>query len=85
MYKWHWQFLDINIGTTFTTSSWRVDTLVGWKLGDTTTYAVEGFAAVTGSAVQWLRDGVKFIQKSSDIEALAASVEDTNGVYLSQD
>ena len=59
-----------------------MDTLVGWKLGDTTTYAVEGFAAVTGSAVQWLRDGVKFIQKSSDIEALAASVEDTNGVYF---
>lgn len=75
-------FLDINIGTTFTTSHGGVDTLVGWKLGDTTTYAVEGFAAVTGSAVQWLRDGVKFIQKSSDIEALAASVEDTNGVYF---
>lgn len=32
--------------------------------------------------MQWLRDGVKFIQKSSDIEALAASVEDTNGVYF---
>lgn len=75
-------FLDINVGTTFATSTGGVDTLIGWKLGDTTTYAVEGFAAVTGSAVQWLRDGVKFIEKSSEVEALAASVEDSNGVYF---
>ena len=75
-------FMDINIGSKFNIASGGVDNLIAWKLGDTITYAVEGFVSVTGSAVQWLRDGLKIIRKSSDIEALAASVPDTNGVYF---
>lgn len=75
-------FMDINIGSEFNIASGGVDNLIAWKLGDTITYAVEGFVSVTGSAVQWLRDGLKIIRKSSDIEALAASVPDTNGVYF---
>lgn len=75
-------FMDINIGNTCKIASGGVDNLIAWKLGDTLTYMVEGFVSVTGSAVQWLRDGLKCIEKSSDIEALAASVPDTNGVYF---
>jgi glycerol kinase len=45
-------------------------------------YALEGSVAVTGSAVQWLRDQLQIIEKSSDIEALAASVEDSGGIYF---
>jgi glycerol kinase len=75
-------FMDINIGKNFSVLDGGVDTLIAWKLDDEVTYAVEGFAAVTGSAVQWLRDGLKIIKKSSDIEELAASVDDSNGVYF---
>ena len=58
------------------------DTVIAWKIGGKICYAVEGYAAVTGSAVQWFRDGMKLIKKSSEIEALAESVSDTNGVYF---
>lgn len=75
-------FMDITIGKECKIASGGVDNLIAWKLGDETTYAVEGFVSVTGSAVQWLRDGLKIIKKSSDIEALAASVPDSNGVYF---
>jgi len=59
-------------------------TTVGWQLtsGGPVTYALEGSVFSAGSAVQWLRDGVKAIAAAPDIEALAASVEDPGGVYL---
>ena len=75
-------FLDINIGQEFKASPGGVDTLIAWNLNGISTYAVEGFAAVTGSAVQWLRDGLKIIKDAKEIEPLASSVPDTNGVYL---
>ncbi|MDD4692020.1 MULTISPECIES: FGGY family carbohydrate kinase [Clostridia] len=75
-------FMDINIGSTYTVPSGGVDTLIAWNLGGKNTYAVEGFAAVTGSAVQWLRDGLKIIHCSAEVESLASSVPDTNGVYF---
>ena len=53
-----------------------------WKINGKICYAIEGYAAVTGSAVQWVRDGLKFIKSSSEIEELADSVLDTNGVYF---
>jgi glycerol kinase len=46
------------------------------------TYALEGSVFSAGSAVQWLRDGLHAIERSEDVEALAASVDDTGGVYL---
>ena len=46
------------------------------------TYALEGSVFSAGSAVQWLRDGLGIIERSEDVERLAASVEDTGGVYL---
>ena len=75
-------FMDITIGNTCKIASGGVDNLIAWKLNDTLTYMVEGFVSVTGSAVQWLRDGLKIIRSSGEIEALAASVPDTNGVYF---
>ncbi len=46
------------------------------------TYALEGAIFVTGAAVQWLRDGLRIIERAAETEALAASVPDTGGVYL---
>ena len=55
---------------------------VAWQLGGKTTYALEGSVFVGGSVIQWLRDGLKLFSSSADSEPLAASVEDTGGVYL---
>lgn len=74
-------FLDMNIGEKCVVLE-GADTVIAWKIGDKINYALEGYAAVTGSAVQWVRDGIKFIQSSSEIEDLARSVDDTNGVYF---
>ena len=58
-------------------------TTLAFKLGsEPAQYALEGSVAVTGSAVQWLRDQLGIIQKSSDIESLAASVPTNGGVYF---
>lgn len=74
-------FLDMNIGEKCVVLE-GADTVIAWKIGEKINYALEGYAAVTGSAVQWVRDGMKFIKNSSEIEALARSVDDTNGVYF---
>ena len=59
-------------------------TTIGWQLGPgaPVTYALEGSVFVAGAAVQWLRDGLRVIQRSADVEALAAGVGDTGGVYF---
>ncbi|MEJ7846272.1 MAG: glycerol kinase [Acidimicrobiales bacterium] len=58
-------------------------TTVAWELADgTVAYALEGAIFVTGAAVQWLRDGLGLIERSEDVEALAASVPDSGGVVL---
>lgn len=75
-------FLDINIGDECVVSDQGLNTVIAWKIGDEINYALEGFEAVTGSAVQWLRDGLQVIDKSSESEPLARSVEDSNGVYF---
>jgi len=75
-------FLLQNIGRTPTISSNRLITTVAWKVGDDIEYALEGSVFVGGAVVQWLRDGLGLIRKSSDLEALAASVPDNGGVYF---
>ena len=57
-------------------------TTPAWKIEGQTSYALEGSVFIGGAVVQWLRDGLGIIKSSADIEALAASVSDTNGVYL---
>lgn len=55
---------------------------VAWGIGGATTYALEASIFVTGAAVQWLRDGLQIIERASDTEALAASLEGNDGVYF---
>ena len=57
-------------------------TTPAWKLGGQTLYALEGSVFIGGAVVQWLRDGLGIIKSSAEVEALAASVPDTDGVYL---
>ena len=73
-------FLLMNTGTKPVVSKNNLLTTIAWKIGDTVNYALEGSIFVAGSVVQWLRDGLGIIQSSSEIEALAASVEDSAGV-----
>ena len=71
----------MNTGSKPTRSNHRLLSTIAWAMGENDyTYALEGSAFVAGAAVQWLRDGLKFIQDSSEVEALAASVDSTDGV-----
>jgi glycerol kinase len=60
----------------------RLLTTIGWGLGGKITYCLEGGVFIGGAVVQWLRDGLRIIEKSIDIEKLAGEVQDTHGVYL---
>jgi glycerol kinase len=75
-------FMLMNIGDKPQVSTKGLLTTVAWKINNKTTYAYEGSIFIAGAVVQWLRDGLKIIEKSSDVESLAASVEDTGGVYF---
>ena len=76
-------FALLNTGTTIVRSQHGLLTTVCYKFGDSpAVYALEGSVAVTGSAIQWLRDQLGIIKSSSEIEALASSVEDNGGVYF---
>ena len=74
-------FMLMNTGYEPQPSANRLLTTVAWQLGERQ-YALEGAVFVGGAVVQWLRDGLGFIEKSSDVERLAASVPDCGGVYL---
>jgi len=75
-------FMLQNTGTRAVPSSNRLVTTVAWKIGDTTEYALEGSVFVGGAVVQWLRDGLRLIRSSGEVEQLAASVPDNGGVYM---
>ena len=75
-------FLLMNSGEKPITSSNNLLTTIAWKIGDKVNYALEGSIFVAGSVVQWLRDGLGIIKSSSEVEELAASVEDNGGVYF---
>ncbi|MGH7714242.1 MAG: glycerol kinase GlpK, partial [Gemmatimonadaceae bacterium] len=75
-------FMLMNIGGTPAPSKHQLLTTVAWRAGTQTDFALEGSVFIGGAAVQWLRDGLGIIQSSSDVEALAASVPDSAGVYL---
>ncbi len=75
-------FLLQSTGDRAVASTNRLLTTVAWRIGDTTNYALEGSVFVAGAVVQWLRDGLGIIRKSSDVEALATSVPDNGGVYF---
>jgi glycerol kinase len=73
-------FLLMNTEGAAVDSRHRLLTTVAWRLGDETTYALEGAVFIGGAAVGWLRDGLGVIKSSSDVEALAQSVPDSGGV-----
>ena len=77
-------FLLLNSGGRPVASAHGLLSTVLWQLapGGPATYALEGSVFVAGAAVQWLRDGLRAIASAPDVEALAASVPDTGGVYL---
>jgi glycerol kinase len=75
-------FMMMNIGTKPIESKSRLLTTVGWKIGNRTNYALEGSIFIGGAVVQWLRDSLGIIKKSSDVEKLAARVKDSGGVYF---
>ena len=76
-------FLLLNTGTEKTMSKAGLLTTVNYKFGDEpAVYALEGSIAVTGSAVQWLRDQLGIISGAAESETLARSVKDTGGVYF---
>lgn len=75
-------FMLMNTGTRPKASSRQLLTTVAWKIGDVTEYALEGSVFTAGALVQWLRDGLKIIRRSSDVETLANTVPDNGGVYV---
>ena len=75
-------FMLMNTGTKPIASKNNLLTTVAWRIGTRTEYALEGSIFIAGAVVQWLRDGLEMIRSSPEVEALAASVPDTGGVYL---
>jgi glycerol kinase len=76
-------FMLLNTGHTLVPSPSGLLTTMGYAFdGQKPLYALEGSVAVTGSAVQWLRDQLEIIRTAADVEALAASVPDAGGIYF---
>jgi len=76
-------FLLMNTGSSPVLSKYGLITTVAFKLGEKPAqYALEGSIAITGALVQWIRDNLGLIEKSSDIETLARTVKDNGGVYF---
>ncbi len=75
-------FMMMNIGEKPIESKSRLLTTVAWKINGKTDYALEGSIFIGGAVVQWLRDSLGIINKSADIEKLAAKVPGSEGVYF---
>jgi len=75
-------FILMNTGKEPRISKHGLLTTIAWGINNEITYALEGSIFVAGSAIQWLRDGLKIIKTASETEALAESVKDNLGVYF---
>jgi len=76
-------FMLLNTGEHPVPSKCGLLTTLGYKIGDKNAiYALEGSIAITGALVQWMRDNLKMIKKSTDIESLASEVGDSGGIYF---
>ncbi|OGP17575.1 MAG: glycerol kinase [Deltaproteobacteria bacterium RIFCSPLOWO2_02_FULL_50_16] len=73
-------FLVMNTGGKLVRSRYKMLTSVGWQLNGKVTYVLEGSAFIAGAAVQWLRDGLKIISSSPQVEELAGCVSDSGEV-----
>jgi glycerol kinase len=75
-------FMVMNTGDKPIDSGNNLLTTVAWKVDNTVQYALEGSIFIAGAVVQWLRDSLGIIRKSSEVEKLAARVKDSEGVYF---
>jgi glycerol kinase len=75
-------FLLMNTGNAALESQNNLLTTIGWNIHKQRNYCLEGSVFIGGAVTQWVRDGLNFINDSSEIEALATSVTDNGGVYL---
>ena len=75
-------FMLMNTGEKAVPSSNNLLTTVAWQINGVTHYALEGSVFIAGAVVQWLRDGLKIIRTSAEVETLASEVEDSGGVFV---
>ncbi len=75
-------FMLMNTGSQLYDSKNGLLTTIAWGLDGEVTYALEGSIFVAGSAIQWLRDGLKILESAQDSEYYAGKVEDSEGVYV---
>ena len=75
-------FLMLNTGDKPVISKNNLLTTIAWKIGDETTYALEGSVFIGGAVIQWIRDELEFFAEASDSEKLANASEDNGGVYF---
>ena len=75
-------FMLMNTGTKAIASKNNLLTTIAWKIDDKIEYALEGSVFIAGAVVQWLRDGLKIIRTSNEVEQLSANAADSGGVYL---
>lgn len=75
-------FMLMHIGEKPIVSRHNLLTTVAWKMNGKTQYALEGSVFIAGAVIQWLRDGLKIIDTSNEVEKLALSVESSDGVYV---
>lgn len=75
-------FMVLNTGEKPVQSDNKLLTTIAWGLDGKVTYALEGSVFIAGAVVQWLRDGLGIIKKSSEVETLSETVEDNGGIYV---
>ncbi len=75
-------FMLKNTGSAVVASRNNLLSTAAWRIDDATEFALEGSVFVGGAVVQWLRDGLGIVENAADVEALAASVDDSNDTYL---
>ncbi len=75
-------FMLMNTGVKAIASKNNLLTTIAWQIDKKTEYALEGSVFIAGAVVQWLRDELKIIRTSADVEKLAGQVKDTDGVYI---
>ena len=75
-------FMLMNTGEKAVPSTNNLLTTIAWKVNGVTQYALEGSVFIAGAVVQWLRDGLKIIRSSAEVETLSAQVDSCDGVYI---
>jgi glycerol kinase len=75
-------FLLMNTGEEFVRSKNNLLTTVAWRIGDRTEYALEGSVFIGGAVVQWVRDELQLVRTAQELDWVASTVKDSNGLYI---